>query len=154
MSDERERIVEAMCRAACSNEEAECANCGPVCQDPETAVGTYAHQMHAALAAIEAAGYVIEQDWQPIETAPKRVNLLVAYQNRLGNWRIAKAAHISPPLHEDCEPYEGCEEVGEEWLAPSDWYEMVENDDEGRISLTEEPPTRWRPLPAAPKAEQ
>lgn len=151
MSEDRKRLVEAMCAARC---ELDCATCAGMCEERARAVVMYSDEMRAALAAIEAAGCVIEQDWQPIETAPKRVNLLVAYQNRLGNWRIVKAAHISPPLHEDCEPYEGCEEVGDEWLAPSGWYEMVENDDEGRISMTEESPTHWRPLAAAPSAKR
>lgn len=82
--------------------------------------------------------------WQPIETAPKNVKVLAAYQNELGNWRIVTACYHTQ--------LDWSDEYGdhEEDFAPEAWYE--ENDSSEVIYPTSRVPTHWMPLPSNPGA--
>jgi len=103
--------------------------------------------LEAALTAIAEEGYVIEQGWRPIETAPKDGTQFIAYiQHNVGTaTRIAIAwAPAHPewryswwmvPSNVSCPIVETHEDVSDSWLI-----------------------THWRPLPGPPaiisKAEQ
>lgn len=87
------------------------------------------------------------QGWQPIETAPQGHNVLVAYQNKLGKWRIVRACYYKAGtlMTDDSveEPY--CDENG---YAHPGWYEECESQE--YINRTDEEPVLWHPLPSAP----
>lgn len=100
--------------------------------------------------------------WRPIETAPKKQDVLVFYKNSMGKGRISRAAYFSPLLHEDCDPYEGCTPNGEvdadgycdEWLCPAGWYEIPAwQNDEGRYWKISEQITHWMPWPDTPEPD-
>lgn len=107
---------------------------------------TFNHQVHAttpgsevrALYAAPAAPSVPQ--WQPIETAPKGRILLVGYTNRAGKWRTVRGRYYEAETLES--------EMSEDGWAPEGWYEEADNAEE--INFTDEPPTHWMPLPAAP----
>lgn len=84
------------------------------------------------------------REWQTIDSAPKNVKVLAAYQNELGNWRIVTACYHTQ--------LEWSDEYGdhEEEFAPEAWYE--ENDSSEVIYQTSRTPTHWQPLPAPPVA--
>jgi hypothetical protein len=81
--------------------------------------------------------------WQPIETAPQALKLLVAYLNRLGNWRIVIARYYKPGTL-TCDG----DDADEDGYAPEGWYEESESHE--YILRTDEPPTHWMRLPTAP----
>lgn len=86
-------------------------------------------------------------NWQPIETAPKDVKVLVAYQNRLGNWRVVTACyHTQLDWSDDYLR----DDDDESEYAPEGWYEESESSE--TIYCTDCPPTHWMPLPAPPEA--
>ena len=94
-------------------------------------------------AALEAALDCGVDGWQSIETAPKNRKMLVAYRNRLGNWRIVIACyHTRLPWSEDDDWNSESE------FAPEAWYE--ESDSQDSILPTASAPTHWQPLPAPP----
>lgn len=82
--------------------------------------------------------------WQLIETAPKNIKVLAAYQNELGNWRIVTACYHTQLDWSD--EYGDHEDEGE--FAPEAWYE--ENDSSEVIYPCSRKPTHWMPLPAPP----
>jgi len=90
------------------------------------------------------------QGWQPIETAPKGLNVLVAYQNKLGKWRMVRACYYEAGtlMTDDSveEPY--CDENG---YAHPGWYEECESQE--YINPCDEEPTLWHPLPSAPSTK-
>lgn len=87
------------------------------------------------------------REWQPIETAPQNMNVLVAYKNGNGKWRIVKACyHTQLPWSE--ESY--LDFVGQEGeYAPKGWYE--ESDSHETIYQIDGVISHWMPLPAAPE---
>lgn len=87
-----------------------------------------------------------DRAWQPIETAPQNVNVLVAYKNGNGKWRIIKACyHTQLPWSE--ESY--LDFVGQEGeYAPKGWYE--ESDSHETIYPIDGVISHWMPLPAPP----
>lgn len=86
------------------------------------------------------------QEWQPIETAPKGKKVIAGYVNALGNWRSVMATYYTPgtlELADDSDiDYDDDDYVSE------GWYEECETADS--LRLTEEHPTHWMPLTAAP----
>lgn len=88
-----------------------------------------------------------ERQWQPIETAPKNKKLLVAYQNRLGNWRIVTGCYHTQLAWSD-DHWRDDDDESE--YAPEGWYE--ESDSSETIYRTDLPPTHWMPLPTPPQA--
>lgn len=93
--------------------------------DPETAM-IYETQAGCHLAALSAAGYAVEQGWQPIETAPRDGATIWAWNG------------------EHCQM---------EWYGSPEWSGWLHSDP---LLSDADPdpvqPTHWRPLPAAPEA--
>ena len=85
------------------------------------------------------------QGWQPIETAPKGRNVLVAYQNKLGKWRIVRACYYEAGTLEAAEESDDFDEDG---YASPGWREECETND--YIHQVEGEPLYWHPLPSAP----
>jgi hypothetical protein len=87
-----------------------------------------------------------DASWKLIDSAPKNVKVLAAYQNELGNWRIVTACYHTQ--------LEWSDEYGdhEEEYAPEAWYE--ENDSSEVIYPTSRQPTHWMHLPSAPVASE
>jgi hypothetical protein len=83
--------------------------------------------------------------WQPIETAPKGRKIVVGYPNRLGKWRTVIACYYLPQTLQREDEFDGDDDDG---YAPEGWYEESETQD--GILPTDEAPTHWQPLPAAP----
>ena len=104
--------------------------------------------LREAAAALEAA----PEAWRAIETAPQKRKVLVAYKNRAGHWRIVLAFHGCPPLHPDADPYEGCIEIGDEWICPLGWWEEAEAYEDEPLQMVDGEPTHWRPLPQPPSS--
>jgi hypothetical protein len=78
--------------------------------------------------------------WQPIETAPKRTKLLLAYRNQLGKWRRVQGEYWpSEELESD---------HSESGFADEGWYEATEAYEE--MAPLEHDPTHWMPLPEPP----
>ena len=99
----------------------------------------------AYLSALEAKGMVIEQGWQPIETAPKGVFLMLYSKNWNGVFDT------------DADEFPGGKPpIPVFWKKPNGiYYEGIFNEEFGRwysynrfkfLKL----PTRWRPIPAPP----
>lgn len=85
------------------------------------------------------------EKWQPIETAPKNIKVLAAYQNGLGNWRIVTACyHTQLELSDEYGDHE-------EEYAPQGWYE--ESDSSEVIYQCSCKPTHWTPLPPYPQSK-
>ena len=89
------------------------------------------------------------EGWQPIETAPKGRKVLAGYFNKLGNWRTVMACYYLPQTLEA--PDDIFDETSDGY-APEGWYE--ESESQESILPTDEPPTHWMPLPAAPSQRQ
>lgn len=103
------------------------------------------HEADDFLSYLRSAGYGIEPDWQPIETAKQNQNVLVAYQNGLGKWRVVRACyHTQLEWSDD----HWRDDDDESEYAPEGWYEESETSE--TIYPLEYKPTHWRPLPAPP----
>lgn len=93
--------------------------------DPETAA---IYQTHAGcvLAALSAAGLVVEQGWQPIETAPRDGTWIWCWHEEKRWKRVGMR----------------CKASGPRWYYSGTGFNAEYADDA---------PTHWRPLPAAPQ---
>ena len=80
----------------------------------------------AILAALNAAGFVVEQGWQPIETAPRDGTRVLVY---------------APPVASS--EYETARQRVDWWGEPDGWQMM----------RPRQPYTHWRPLPTPPEAQ-
>lgn len=80
------------------------------------------------------------QAWRPIDSAPKNQKVIVGYFNRLGKWRTVMASYYAEGTL-DCE-------TNESGYAHEGWYEECETQE--TLWPTDESPTLWQPLPAAP----
>ena len=88
----------------------------------------------------------VSNGWQPIETAPKGVKVIAGYRNQLGKWRSVMARYYGPCTLELAD-----DQVGDDdGFAPADWYEETETHE--TTYLTDEVPTHWMRLAAAPPA--
>lgn len=86
--------------------------------------------------------------WQPIETAPKGLKLLVGYANSLGNWRTVTATYYLPrTLEIDYADYNADDEDG---YAKEGWYEETETHDTVMPIEGGQAPTHWQHLPPKP----
>lgn len=92
--------------------------------DPETAM---VYETHAASvdAALRAAGYVVERDWQDISTAPRDGTWIWCWHEARRWRRVGMRSKASGPR----------------WYYSSTGFNAQYADDE---------PTHWRPLPAPP----
>ena len=99
-------------------------------------------------AALAGAAAAIPEGWKTIETAPKGRKVLAGYLNRANKWRTVVACYYLPQTLELSDDWNGDDEG--DGFAPEGWYEECENSE--TINFTEEPPTHWMPLPAAPGA--
>lgn len=107
------------------------------------------------IGAIAEEGALYER-WQPIKTAPMGRNVLIAFKNESGKWRIVKAAYFTKYALEASSDFEGGEydEERGEYYVPPGWYEDVEAEtglDYSYHSLGPIGPTHWMPLPEPPK---
>ena len=93
-----------------------------------------------------APGAVLE-GWQPIETAPKGRKLLLGYWNKVGNWRTVTGCYYPP---QTLQMEYDRDDLDDDGYAPEGWYE--ESETQEAILPTDEYPTHWVPLPAAPSA--
>lgn len=86
--------------------------------------------------------------WQPIETAPKGLKLLVGYANSLGNWRTVTATYYLPrTLEIDYADYNADDEDG---YAKEGWYDETETHDTVMPLEGGQAPTHWQHLPPKP----
>lgn len=85
------------------------------------------------------------EGWQPIDTAPKGVKILVAYKNSLGNWRRVLARWYGE------DELESCDSDNESGFAPAGWYEESETQED--IRVTDESPEFWHTIPAPPSTK-
>jgi hypothetical protein len=88
--------------------------------------------------------------WQPIETAPTGIPVLIHYQNRLGNSRVIKARYIQRFTEECCgDAEEGAEEYDEAndcYTYIEEWWKCIDNwDDFAFIGVHEGVPDAWMP---------
>lgn len=94
--------------------------------------------------------------WQPIETAPSGVPVLIFYVNTYGKSRVIKARHIARFTEEaNYDSFEdGVDEYDEEndrYTYREGWWEIIDNwEDYGFVVVHEGTPTHWMPLPAVP----
>lgn len=95
--------------------------------------------------------------WRPIEEAPTKTVIIVAFQNSQGKWRRTLAAYYGERELEASIEFEGgdYDEERDEYFCPAGWYEPVEAETGLDYSLhhLDETPLRWRPLPPAPDSE-
>lgn len=87
----------------------------------------------------------VPDGWKPIESAPKGVKIIAGYRNSRGNWRSIMACYYTPGTLELADDADDTEDG----YAPEGWYEATEVYEE--IRLTDEKPTHWMPLAAAPE---
>lgn len=86
-----------------------------------------------------------EQQWQPIETAPKGRTLLLGYWNDLGNWRTVMGCYYAEETLES--------ETEDSGFAPPGWYESTQAYE--YLAPLDKEPTHWQPLPKGlPKRSQ
>lgn len=93
-------------------------------------------------------------EWQPIETAPSGLPVLVYYLNQLGKGRSVKAMYADRfAIESQCDDeYVEYSEEADEYYMPEGWYECIDNWDEySFVSITEGTPTHWMPIPEPPK---
>lgn len=95
--------------------------------DPETAM-IYETQAGCHLAALSAAGWVVEQGWQPIETAPRDGTWIWCWHKEHRWQRVGMRSATSGPR----------------WYYSGTGFSAQYADDA---------PTHWRPLPAAPQED-
>lgn len=109
--------------------------------DPETAM-IYETQAGCHLAALAAAGWVVEQGWRTMETAPRDGTVIDLFCEG-ERW-----ADCYWGLPDHC-----CGEAGQ--YCDSDWHRMKHG---WIVCSINAPaglkPTHWRPLPAAPQEER
>lgn len=87
-----------------------------------------------------------QNEWQPIETAPKDGTIiLVFYKNELGKGRITRASWFGL---DEIESWEDPDQSEPDWYERSEVYEELED---GMISPVLGEPTHWMPLPKAPE---
>lgn len=94
-----------------------------------------------------------KEGWQPIETAPKVIPILIHYTNSCGNGRTVKAYYIEKFTEEssdDSDNYEYNEADDTYYIVPG-WYEMIDNWDDYSSVAIQYDPTYWMPLPEPPK---
>lgn len=92
-------------------------------------------------------------NWQPIETAPINVPILIHYKTSYGRSCIIKARFV-PKFTEETEFAEWgeYEEETDIYYNPAGWYEMIDNWEEfSTIFVNEGVPDFWMPLPEPPK---
>lgn len=109
----------------------------------------------SAILAKSAWNAALQNQWQPIETAPKGKNVFVRYTNAAGMDRIVQACFIEKYAEEayyDSDFLDYCE-ADDTYYYPEGWYEVIDNwDDFGQIALNSNHiPTHWMPLPEPPK---
>lgn len=91
--------------------------------------------------------------WQPIETAPSGLAILVFYKNSSGYGRIIKAKYVPKFTWEsetDCEMDTEYNEETDTFYYPSGWYEMIDNWDDYTCCVVEHQPELWQHLPRMP----
>lgn len=83
--------------------------------------------------------------WRPIETAPQRQKVIVAYRNLAGMWRRVMATYWPAQTLEAGDDY--IDDDGDGWC-PAGWYESCEGQE--TTFPVEHEPTHWMTLPASP----
>lgn len=112
------------------------------------------------LAELESANFNLGYAWQPIESAPAGVNVLVFYRNKLNKGRIVKACYIGHRtvyaydvslVDDDFAEYD---EEQDEYFIPEGWYESIDNwDDVSSAKIYHGVPTHWMHLPKEPLSD-
>ncbi len=96
--------------------------------------------------------------WNPIETAPKDVPLLVACAMPSGKLVRLIAVYCSKRTQEAGEDYndsDWCDydEATDTYYCPEGWYEQIKNWDElSAVHISDMTPVLWQQLPALPEA--
>lgn len=91
-------------------------------------------------------------NWQPIETAPKGIQVLIFYRNCHGKGRTIKAHYINKFTEESFEDFAECNDNGD-YFTPEGWYEDIDNWDEYSHVKVNYYPTHWMSLPKPPEGE-
>lgn len=93
--------------------------------------------------------------WQPIETAPKGIAILIYYKNSCDKGRTVKAEYIERWTTESDPESDNCEYSEEKdcYYTPEGWYEVIDNWDEfSSVAICRSNTiTHWMSLPEPPK---
>lgn len=93
-------------------------------------------------------------NWQPIETAPKTGRkILLYYKNEINNGRVILARYVNKFTEEVYDEDGDYDEANDTYYWPEGWYEQVDNQDDFSDVLlySTHSPTHWMPLPAEPE---